>query len=33
MPGVDISALHALIQGKGPALRMSAAMFRRKLAS
>jgi CRP-like cAMP-binding protein len=30
--GVDISPLHAVVQGEGPALRMSAATFRRNLA-
>jgi len=30
--GVDSSPLHALVQGSGPALRMSAAAFRRELA-
>ena len=30
--GVDVSPLHALVQGKGPALRMNAAPFRRELA-
>jgi CRP-like cAMP-binding protein len=30
--GVDISPLHAVVQGEGPALCMSAAMFRRELA-
>jgi CRP-like cAMP-binding protein len=29
--GVDISSLHALVQGDGPALRMSVARFRREL--
>ncbi len=29
--GVDISPLHALVQGEGPALRMKAAPFRREL--
>ena len=29
--GVDVSPLHALVQGSGPAWRMSAAPFRRKL--
>jgi CRP-like cAMP-binding protein len=29
--GVDVSPLHALVQGEGPALRMSAALFRREL--
>lgn len=29
--GVDISPLHALVQGKGPALRMDAAPFLREL--
>ena len=29
--GVDISPLHALVQGSGPALRMNAATFRREL--
>lgn len=29
--GVDVSPLHALVQGAGPALRMSAAAFRREL--
>lgn len=29
--GVDISPLHALVQGAGPALRMDAAQFRREL--
>ena len=29
--GVDISPLHALVQGAGPALRMNAAPFRREL--
>jgi len=32
MLGVDISPLHAVVQGEGPALCMSAATFRRKLA-
>lgn len=31
MLGVDISPLHALVQGEGPALRMNAAPFRREL--
>jgi CRP-like cAMP-binding protein len=30
--GVDISPLHAVVQGEGPALRMNAAPFRRELA-
>lgn len=30
--GVDISPLHAVVQGEGPALRMKAALFRRELA-
>lgn len=30
--GVDISPLHALVQGSGPCLRMSATTFRRELA-
>jgi len=30
--GVDISPLHAMVQGKGTALRMNAAQFRRELA-
>jgi len=29
--GVDVSPLHALVQGEGPALRMSAAPFSREL--
>jgi CRP-like cAMP-binding protein len=29
--GVDVAALHALVQGPGPALRMEAAVFRREL--
>jgi CRP-like cAMP-binding protein len=29
--GVDVSPLHALVQGAGPALRMNAAPFRREL--
>jgi CRP-like cAMP-binding protein len=29
--GVDISSMHALVQGTGPALRMSAKKFRREL--
>ncbi|MCU0971651.1 MAG: Crp/Fnr family transcriptional regulator, partial [Gammaproteobacteria bacterium] len=29
--GVDVSPLHALVQGEGPALRMGAARFRREL--
>lgn len=29
--GVDVSPLHALVQGKGPALRMKTASFRREL--
>lgn len=29
--GVDVSPLHALVQGEGPALRMDAALFRREL--
>ena len=29
--GVDVSPLHALVQGSGPALRMNAAPFRREL--
>jgi len=29
--GVNVSPLHALVQGEGPALRMSAAPFRREL--
>lgn len=32
MLGVDVSPLHALVQGGGPALRMNAAPFRRELA-
>jgi len=32
MLGVDISPLHAVVQGEGPALRMNAATFRRELA-
>lgn len=31
--GVDVSPLHAVVQGAGPALRMNAATFRRELAS
>ena len=31
MLGVDISPLHALVQGGGPALRMNAKRFRREL--
>ncbi len=30
--GVEVSPLHAVVQGAGPALRMSAATFRRELA-
>jgi CRP-like cAMP-binding protein len=30
--GVDVSPLHAVVQGEGPALRMNAATFRRELA-
>jgi CRP-like cAMP-binding protein len=30
--GLDISPLHAVVQGQGPALRMNAAPFRRELA-
>lgn len=30
--GVDLSLLHAVVQGAGPALRMNAAPFRRELA-
>jgi len=30
--GVDVSPLHAVVQGKGPALRMNAAPFQRELA-
>ncbi|MGA7802479.1 MAG: Crp/Fnr family transcriptional regulator [Gammaproteobacteria bacterium] len=30
--GVGVSPLHALVQGQGPALRMTAAAFRRELA-
>ena len=33
MLGVDVSPLHALVQGTGPALRMNATRFRRQLAS
>jgi CRP-like cAMP-binding protein len=33
MLGVDVSPLHALVQGAGPALRMNAARFRRELAA
>jgi CRP-like cAMP-binding protein len=29
--GVDVSPLHAMVQGEGPALRMDAALFRREL--
>jgi CRP-like cAMP-binding protein len=29
--GVDVSPLHALVQGSGPALRMTASRFRREL--
>jgi CRP-like cAMP-binding protein len=29
--GVDVSPLHAVVQGEGPALRMAAAPFRREL--
>ena len=29
--GVDVSSMHALVQGAGPALRMSAKRFRREL--
>jgi CRP-like cAMP-binding protein len=29
--GVDVSPLHALVQGEGPALRMEAALFRREV--
>jgi len=32
MLGVDISPLHAVVEDEGPALRMSAATFRRELA-
>jgi CRP-like cAMP-binding protein len=32
MLGVDVSPLHALVQGAGPALRMTAGRFRRELA-
>jgi len=32
MLGVDVSPLHALVQGAGPALRMNAGRFRRQLA-
>jgi len=32
MLGVDVSPLHALVQGAGPALRMNAGRFRRELA-
>ena len=32
MLGVDVSPLHALVQGAGPALRMDAGRFRRQLA-
>lgn len=32
MLGVDVSPLHALVQGGGPALRMNAVPFRRELA-
>jgi len=31
--GVEVSPLHAVVQGAGPALRMKAATFRRELAS
>jgi CRP-like cAMP-binding protein len=31
--GVDVSPLHAVVQGAGPALRMNAATFRRELGS
>jgi len=31
--GVNVSPLHALVQGSGPALRMDAAAFRRELES
>jgi CRP-like cAMP-binding protein len=31
MLGVDVSALHAIVQGAGPALRMSSARFRDEL--
>jgi hypothetical protein len=31
--GVDVSPLHAVVQGEGPALRMGAATFRRQLAA
>jgi CRP-like cAMP-binding protein len=31
--GVDVSPLHAVVQGAGPALRMSTAPFRRELGS
>jgi CRP-like cAMP-binding protein len=31
--GVEVSPLHAVVQGAGPALRMNAASFRRELAS
>jgi CRP-like cAMP-binding protein len=33
MLGVDVSPLHALVQGAGPALRMNAGRFRRELAA
>ena len=33
MLGVDVSPLHALVQGAGQALRMNATRFRRQLAS
>jgi CRP-like cAMP-binding protein len=29
--GIDVSPLHAVVQGAGPALRMNAALFRREL--
>jgi CRP-like cAMP-binding protein len=32
MLGVDVSPLHAVVQGSGPALRMDGALFRRELA-
>lgn len=31
--GIDVSPLHALVQGAGPALRLSAAAFRRECAA
>jgi hypothetical protein len=31
MLGVDVSPMHALVQGTGPALRMNARRFRREL--